>query len=119
MQPIGKGDMLYNTVTRDYGIAIQPPVYFDSSRQTNVSVQIPGRAHATFWHMPDVSPEISLKAVSVGDTVEYITAKGRKNAAPVLYINRTFAWCILDIHGQEMIAHSSIITRAMPAKKGA
>ncbi len=116
---INKGDMLYNEKTGDYGIAMDAPIVFNSSRQENVCVRIPGRTHTTFWHVPDVTVKTSLKACVVGDMAEYITSTNRLTIAPILYISRASDWCILDIHGREEIAYGSIITRAMPAKMGA
>lgn len=112
-----RGMTVRNTSSGDYGVALTAPVYYDSSRQWNVSVSIPGRAMFAVWHMPDIEvADNPYKALQVGDAVKVAGTNGATYIARVQYISRKFEWLTILIGEQEYI-YDGVILAVMPAQK--
>lgn len=115
MTTFTRGMTLRNTETGDYGIAISSPVEYHTSRQTNISVMIPGASIFSVWHLPDVElADNPYRALSVGDDVLIMGRDGMRYSVRVTYIFRRCNAIVVQWNGREWDYRGPILA-AMPA----
>lgn len=112
-----RGMTVHNTSSGDYGIALTAPVYYDSSRQWNVSVMIPGRQMFTVWHVTDIEmADNPYRALQIGDAIKVTGTHGATYIARVQYISRRYEWLTILVGEQEYIYDGAILA-VMPVQK--